>query len=242
MTLPYVGKLIDRFGGRMVGLTTGMLFAISLILLSLAGSPLVLLLLFIFMRGLGVGPLMIAHSTVIAQWFRNQRGRVMGITIIVTWLFQSVYMPTLQNLLEVYSWRQIWQVMGLIIGVVIVPIIWLLMRDRPENFGLLPDGEPVREDQPVDTEESWTLAEARRTPTFWIFAMGRVLMPAIGSSLILHQVSIFGVLGYEPSVAAETFGHGGGDRGNSSRYLPACWLIGCVPDWLWSSNCRPAWG
>ncbi len=206
VTLPYVGKLIDRFGGRGVGLATGIVFALSLILLSMAASPLVLLLLFILMRGLGLGPLHITHSTVIAQWFRSQRGRVMGITIIVTWLFQSFYMPTLQNLLEIYSWRQIWQVMGLIIGVLIVPIIWLLMRDRPESFGLLPDGEARDDHQPGDVEESWTLLEARRTAAFWIFASGRILMPAIGSALILHQVSIFGVLGYEPSVAAQTFG------------------------------------
>jgi MFS family permease len=183
----------------------GGLFAISLIVLALAASPLVLFILFVVMRGLGVGPLQITHSTVIAQWFRNQRGRVMGITVIIMWLFQGLYVPMLQDLLTIYSWRQIWQVLGVVVGVVVVPFIWLLTRDRPENFGLLPDGESQNSETNQTSEENWTLAEARRTPTFWIFALGRILMPAIGSALILHQISIFGVLGHEPVVAAQTF-------------------------------------
>ena len=205
LTLPYVGQLIDRYGGRSVGLVAGCLFAVSLIALALAASPLVFFILFVAMRGLGWGPLQITQSTVIAQWFRSQRGRVMGITIIVMWLFQGVYVPVMQDLLAVYSWRQIWQVLGLVVGLLVVPFIWLLMRDRPENFGLLPDGERQTDQTNTISEESWTLAEARRTSTFWIFALGRILMPAIGSALILHQISIFGTLGYEPAVAAQTF-------------------------------------
>lgn len=205
LTLPYVGKLIDRYGGRGVGLVTGGFLAVSLVALATAASPLVLFILFVAMRGLGVGPLQITHSTVIAQWFRSQRGRVMGITVIVMWLFQSVYVPLLQDLLATYTWRQIWLALGVVVGLLVVPLVWLLTRDRPENFGLLPDGESQTAQSGMAAEDNWTLSEARRTPTFWIFAMGRILMPAIGSSLILHQISIFETLGYEPVVAAQTF-------------------------------------
>lgn len=205
--LPWVGRLTDRYGGRLIGAVAGALFAVSLIALSTATSPLALLAMFVIMRGVGLGPLWIANSTVLAQWFRSRRGRVFSITVVVTWLFQAFYVPFVQELLATMSWRQIWQLLGLLVGVVAVPLVWLLMRDRPESYGLLPDGRVSDERTPAgEAEESWTLPEARRTAIFRIFVLGRMLTPAAGSALILHQVSIFNQLGYNAMVAAQTFG------------------------------------
>jgi len=205
--LPQVGKLTDRYGSRIVGAVAGALFALSLIALSTATNPLALLLIFVIMRAVGLGPLWIANSTVLAQWFRSRRGRVFSITVVVTWLFQGFYVPFVQELLATMSWRQIWQWLGLLVGVIVVPLVWLLLRDRPEHYGLLPDGR-VSEDEagPPPPEDNWTLAEARRTPVFRIFVLGRMLTPAAGSALILHQVSIFNTLGYSAQTAAQTFG------------------------------------
>lgn len=205
--LPWVGRLTDRHGCRLIGALAGALFAISLIALSTATSPLALLAMFVIMRGVGLGPLWIANSTVLAQWFRSRRGRVFSITVVVTWLFQAFYVPFVQELLTTMSWRQIWQLLGLLVGLVAVPLVWLLMRDRPESYGLLPDGRVSDEATPAgDAEESWTLPEARRTAIFRIFALGRMITPAAGSALILHQVSIFNQLGYDAMAAAQTFG------------------------------------
>ena len=208
LSLPWVGKLTDRHGSRLIGAIAGAVFAVSLIALSTATNPLALLLMFIVMRAVGLGPLWIANSTVLAQWFRSRRGRVFSITVIVTWLFQGFYVPFIQELLTTMSWRQIWQMLGLLVGIVVVPLVWLLMRNKPESYGLLPDGRVNSGETKIEVqeEESWTLAEARRTPIFRIFVLGRVLTPAAGSALILHQVSIFNLMGYDALVAAQTFG------------------------------------
>ena len=208
LSLPWVGKLTDRHGSRLIGAIAGAVFAVSLIALSTATNPLALLLMFIVMRAVGLGPLWIANSTVLAQWFRSRRGRVFSITVIVTWLFQGFYVPFIQELLTTMSWRQIWQMLGLLVGIVVVPLVWLLMRNKPESYGLLPDGRENSGETKIEDleEENWTLAEARRTPIFRIFVLGRVLTPAAGSALILHQVSIFNLMGYDALVAAQTFG------------------------------------
>ncbi len=208
LSLPWVGKLTDRHGSRLIGAIAGAVFAVSLIALSTATNPLALLLMFIVMRAVGLGPLWIANSTVLAQWFRSRRGRVFSITVFVTWLFQGFYVPFIQELLTTMSWRQIWQMLGLLVGIVVVPLVWLLMRNKPESYGLLPDGRVNSGETKIEVqeEESWTLAEARRTPIFRIFVLGRVLTPAAGSALILHQVSIFNLMGYDALVAAQTFG------------------------------------
>ncbi len=205
--LPWVGKVTDRCGSRRVGAIAGAIFAISLIALSTATNPLALLMMFIIMRAVGLGPLWIANSTVLAQWFRSRRGRVFSITVVVTWLFQGFYVPFVQQLLETMSWRQVWQLQGLLVGLVVVPLVWLLLRDRPESYGLLPDGRVSHEEaKAAEPEESWTLPEARRTAIFRIFVLGRVLTPAAGSALILHQVSVFNSLGYDAALAAQSFG------------------------------------
>ncbi len=208
LSLPWVGKLTDRHGSRLIGALAGVVFAVSLIALSTATNPLALLLMFIVMRAVGLGPLWIANSTVLAQWFRSRRGRVFSITIIVTWLFQGFYVPFIQELLTTMSWRQIWQMLGLLVGIVVVPLVWVLMRNKPESYGLLPDGRVNSGETKIEVqeEESWTLAEARRTPIFRIFVLGRMITPAAGSALILHQVSIFNQMGYDAAVAAQTFG------------------------------------
>jgi nitrate/nitrite transporter NarK len=111
----------------------------------------------------------------------------------------------MQQLVETHGWRTFWGYSGLFIGLLAVPALWLLLRDRPEKFGLLPDGAQ-RIDESLASEQHWTLKEAQRTMIFWVFAAGRMVGPIVGASLILYQVVIFDDLGYEPHVAAQTFG------------------------------------
>jgi MFS family permease len=205
LTLPRIGRIIDYRGSRLTFLVAGVLYAVTLIAVSQAGSALTFLLLYVAMRTLGHGPLYIVGGTVIAQWFRSKRGRVMGITVVVIWLVQSIYTPWMQQLVETHGWRTFWGYSGLLIGLVAIPVLWLLLRDRPEEFGLLPDGAAQTDALPAP-EEHWTLREAQRTVLFWVFAAGRVVGPVVGASLILYQVIIFKGLGHAPQVAAQTFG------------------------------------
>lgn len=208
LSLTYVGRLIDRFGSRYMTTIIAALFAVVLLLWSLVASPIGLLLGFIAIRGLGQGALGLASSNATAQWFRSRRGRMASYTMVLFALFQSVYIPWLQRQLEIYDWRQVWIMLGLVIAVLVVPLTWLLMRDTPEKYGLEPDGvvtTPEQQAAALDTEEHWTLVEALRTSIFWIFLLGRLLIPAWVTGLVLHQVSIFAALGHSAQVAAETY-------------------------------------
>ena len=87
--------------------------------------------------------------------------------------------PVVGLLIVVLGWRQTWGVMGAVLLVVMVPVILLFMRSRPETMGLRPDGDP-----PVGSEAqgqngrssnadepSWTLKEAMRTRTLWLIIL-----------------------------------------------------------------------
>lgn len=112
----------------------------------------------------------------------------------------------------------------------VTPMLWIFLRNRPEDFGLLPDGEPPHRDGddsggdfPSIIEENWELREALRTPILWVFIFARMLAGAWGTALIFHQISIFGELGYEASVAANT--HGQAAVMTAVATLAAGWLI-----------------
>jgi MFS family permease len=207
LSLTSVGRRIDRHGNRLMGVIVSGLFALALIACSLIAGPFALFIAFIAIRGLGQGALGLTNSTVIAQWFRRRRGLMMSLTIVMFALFQSVYTPWLNSLLEIYPWQQVWIILGVVVGLIVVPVIWFLMRDQPEEFGLHPDGDTLEESEIADqaAEESWTLAEAMRSSTFWIFVTGRLLTPAWGTGLIFHQLSIFNTMGHSDEVALATY-------------------------------------
>ncbi len=210
LALTWVGRNIDKHGNRRVSGVIGLAFVIALMGMSLIAGPLTLLIGFIAVRGLGQGGLGLSNTTAIAQWFKRRRGFMLSLSIVIFSGFQFVYIPWLQRTLESTDWRQVWLMLGAGVAVVTV-LMWLFIRDRPEDYHLLPDGEvipPLKEGEtapPALVEDNWTLGEAQQTIIFWVFLGGRFLLPAWGTGLVLHQISIFGELGHSPLVAAQTF-------------------------------------
>ncbi len=207
--LTWVGRQIDARGNRRVGASIGALFTLVLALCSLINGPIMLFFAFAGMRGLGQGALTLASSTAVANWFRQRRGRMMSLLALAFVLFQGIYVNLLRILLEVMDWRQVYVLLGVGVAALVIPSFALLMRDKPEKYGLMPDNAAgsagESDDQASDIEDNWTLKEAMRTPILWVFIAARILPSAWGTGLILHQVSIFAVLDHSAQVATETF-------------------------------------
>lgn len=206
--LTWVGKWVDRHGTRVMGVAISGLFVLALLGLSVAISPIMLLIGFISIRGFGQGSLMLISNTAVTSWFRRLRGRMLSFTFVGFALFQSVYVPAVERLIDAYDWRTVWVMLGVMVGVTILPMMLLLMRDIPEHFGLRPDGDAIPEanDDKTPLEEiSWTLRQAQGTPIFWVFALGLALSPAWVSGIIFHQVSLFEKLGHDSATVASTY-------------------------------------
>jgi MFS transporter, OFA family, oxalate/formate antiporter len=206
-SLTYIGRSIDRYGNRKVGVVICIAFMFALFAWSSVRSPFALLLGFIAVRTLGQGALSLVNTTAIAAWFWKRRGLMMSVSLMLFSLWQAVYVPFVQQLLEIMDWHRVWILLGLAVGLLVLPLTWLLLRDHPEDYGLLPDGElpQTLETRRVLPEENWTLREAMNTWLLWIFVFGRIVSPAWGSGLVLHNTLIFNSMGYSARVAAETF-------------------------------------
>ena len=205
--LTWIGRHLDAIGNRRMGMAIGGLFGCVLCLCAVISGPIMLLLAFVGIRGLGQGSLTLISSTAIANWFRLKRGRMMAYVILAFALFQGLYVNALRALLEIVDWRQAFVILGVSVAAIVVPMFGLLMRDTPEQYGKLPDDADVKaeDDLAAPVEESWRLREALRTPMLWVFMAGRMLPSAWGTGLILHQVSVFAELGHSARVTTETF-------------------------------------
>lgn len=208
LALVWVGRQIDQYGNRRMSIVITLLFALALLACSLITGPITILLSFIAIRGLGQGSLGLVSTTAIAGWFQRRRGMAIGLSLVSFAIFQRFYLPGLQSFIENHGWRNAWLLLGMSIGVLILPTLSLLLRDRPEQFGLLPDGkiDELFGTGDVMVEENWQLGEAMRIPIFWVFTLARMLAAAWGTALIFHQISLFTELGHGAHIATNTYG------------------------------------
>lgn len=208
LSLTWVGRLIDRHGNRKVGLVIGLTFSLVLVSLSVfITGPLTLFVAFVALRFLGQGGMGLVNSTAIAKWWVRRRGWVMGLALVAFALFQSVYLTALQSSIDTFGWRATWIILGICVGVLVMPVWWLLMRDQPEKYGRHPDGDITDEVlEGAIAEDNWTLGETMRTPIFWIFLLGRIVSAGWGTGLVFHQVSIFASLGHNELAVARMYG------------------------------------
>lgn len=213
--LPYVGRVVDEVGAKKTlpliaaGLGAGCLYMSSIT--SLTG----LYLAFCIVRSLGQGALSLISVWLVGEWFEKKRGMATAIAGLGGGL-SVMTVPILNNwLITQYGWSTAWVVLSLSVwGVLVVPGI-LLIRDRPEDIGLKPDGfenphedlaatpETEGDSQNEDTSlpliaptgESWTVPEVLRDPTFWKLLAVPSTAGLVGTGLVFHQVALMGTHG-----------------------------------------------
>jgi sugar phosphate permease len=211
LALPMVGQQLDRIGSRrMFGIIT-LLFGAACVYMGFVQNALMLFIGFVLLRMLGQGSLSLVSRNVINQWWVRRRGMAMGIGGMVSTLLGSGSFPNLIVwMIVLYGWRSSYQVLGIVLWAVVLPLGLIFLRNRPEEYGLSPDGDL---DRPGDsarqrigvTEENWTRAEAIRTSAFWLTSAGLAAISMLGTGLTFHIVSIFDDSGLSTAVAASVF-------------------------------------
>jgi MFS family permease len=138
--LPFVGRLVDRFGARLVLPVVATSLGLACTWMSNVTGAVGLYVGFTMIRCLGQGSLTLISNWIVGEWFHTFRGRAAGICA-VGGTASVLIIPQLNNfLIGSYGWRDTWLVLG---GMVIVTLVLpaaMLLRDRPEPLGLLPDG------------------------------------------------------------------------------------------------------
>ena len=207
--LPLVGRQFDRRGARLTIGLTSLLLGLACIYMSWVHDAWTLVLGFFLLRLLGQGSLSLVSKNAINLWWVRRRGMAMGISGLIAALLGGLAPYLLNHLIDLYGWRTTYAIAGGLILLTILPLGWLLMRNRPEDHGLEPDGggaptgERGRKTGPI--EYNWTLAQVLRTPLFWLLATGLGSMSMLGTGLTFHLFSIFADSGLSAALAASVF-------------------------------------
>lgn len=191
---PVEGVLVDKFGPRkMIALGLAIL-GLGFILLSRVDSLLSFYLALITIAlGTGIGGFL-AVMSLLTNWFEKFRARSMAIATIgvnvgglmvvaLTWSVSS------------FGWRSTALFLAIIIFMLIIPIT-KIVRDRPEDYGLLPDGTKPENieaytEKTIEQElnnEDITVKEAIRSQAFWVISLVHGIAVMALSALAVHQI------------------------------------------------------
>ena len=203
--LPYVGREIDKRGPRMAAVVISLLFSAACIWMGFIFGPISLLIGFVLIRGLGQGSLGLVSNYVVNIWFIRYRGLAVGLSGLGFAIAAGFFPYLIELLICGFGWRGAYIILGFLVAGTMIPVAYLFFRSHPENYGLYPDGVGPVESEEFDLSSGYTLAEARRTALFIVFATGDFLVSALSTGLIFHHYSIMEAGGIGRLAAAAFF-------------------------------------
>lgn len=178
---PVVGRSLDRFGARPVLILGVASIALGYLLLGLTRSLWMVYLFYGVVVAVGAAATsFVPVATCIMHWFRKRRGTALGISNAGAPLGQLLVVPLGSYLILALGWRAAFPAMGLLVLVTTLPLVFWVVRNRPEDLGLQPDGEPLegtaggaagaRPQVRLSNLEHLNGREALRTTPFWLLA------------------------------------------------------------------------
>lgn len=207
---PAQGWLLDRFGPRSVMRIGNVIFAAGFFVFARIDSVAGFYAAFMIMA---VGASMagfLSITTAIVNWFDQKRSMAMGIALLGT-AVGGLLVPVVVWGLEVWGWRAMANVSGVVILALGLPFVQVI-RHRPEQYGLLPDGRvaPVAASDagelfaPLPPEPvSFTARDAMRTRAFWFISLAHTASVLVVSVVMVHFVAYATTsLGYSLKAAA----------------------------------------
>jgi len=229
---PVVGRFVDRYGARPVIPVGAVAYAIGLLLLSQT-SDLWLFYLGYALVGTGgaaIGP--VPCSAVVSNWFKRKRGMALGLMAAGIGAGGVVMAPFVGFVLSRFDWRAAYLSMAILVVAVVVPLALLVIRTRPDEMGLYPDGDsapPERTDEKTGagSETGFKLSQALRTPAFWLIAVAISFSNFANMSVFQASSSFLGDAGFPIATAATALGLLG--FGSATGKILFGWMCDRIP-------------
>jgi len=210
------GKLFDQLGARWMGAASCFMLGVVLMILSradhIAAAVGILLpqhiatlttmtVLFFLLRLSGQGILTLCSRNMVMKWFNRRRGLASGVTgVAIGYGFANT--PRIFHwLIEQYDWNGTWFAVSILWIFIFTPLVLIFFRDNPEDCGLIPDGKTFEkaEHKSLTIHHQFTLPEARRSLTFWVFGLALALQSLYITAITFHIESIFTEAGMDGS-------------------------------------------
>ena len=237
------GRMVDRFGGRIVVTIGLILMGLGTASIAAVGNVYALIALYGVVVSFASGALSGGPPSVVAaRWFRKSRGRALSTLASGGSVGGLVFVPFLTYLLIWTDWRTSWLIAGAIVLFLGAPVVYFVVRDDPRDVGESPDGirdrtgvggAPGRTpDTPLEAK-NWTAPF--RTAPMWQLSLGYFVCGVTTGSISVHYVRWAISEDITPTTAALAFGLLSGINavgviliGSLSDRVERRLLLGCV--------------
>ncbi len=190
---PALGRFLDAHSPRLVILFGIVLVSVSYLFL---GSTQALWQFYVVVGlGFGVGMScmgsMAWHRSVIF-WFDHWRGRAIAFAVMGASLAGIMMPPLVTALVDAYGWRVGYYTFAVSTAVTLLPLVYLFLKDRPEDIGEVRDGHSYvaqHADEMVEVVEDrrvWTWQQLLRNPAFWSIGLIFGSMVCVFTAVMLH--------------------------------------------------------
>jgi MFS family permease len=205
---PLVGTLVDRLGPRRLLLLGGGLLVLGLLASAFVQQLWQIIVLYGVVMTFGANCLgLVVFVPILSRVFVRHRGMAISIVQSANGFARAISAPVVQFLISGFGWRSTYLIEGVFMAAVALPLAaWFRRAEPPPR---------PREELPPDTPAAlepprggWTLAEAIRTPHFWLL-FSVYLFTGLGSFFVsLHQLAFAINRGFDKLYAAQVLGMG----------------------------------
>ena len=223
---PITGWFTDKFGPKWVIVFGCFLIGLGLVLMYFVNSLWAFYVVWggIAASGLNIG-LGIPVNKAISNWFVRKRGTALSVRAVFHGLATIAVLPLVTWLVTVLDWRMTCVVGGVVMWVVgLLLILFFVKPQRPEYYGLLPDGAATEEKSTMDASQTiakgveyaagvqeieFTLRQALRTPAYWLLAVAFAVNSLVSSPIMVHGMPLLTDMGIAPIRASWMFSTAG---------------------------------
>ncbi len=209
LAAPFVGHWLDRHGPRVLMMAGSVLGSAMVLAWSQVEN---LAAFYLIWAGIGLAMAATLYEPAFAtltRWFVRDRPRAFLLLTVVAGFASTIFLPLANALVEAHGWRGALAALATLLAFVTIPAHVLVLRRRPEDLGLVPDGvAPHEQDDaaPRPEPDGAAPAAAVRDPAFWwmtaAFFAGTLTTVSVGIALIPFLLA----RGDDPAFAAAATG------------------------------------
>lgn len=209
VALPF-GRWLDAHGPRLL-MSAGSALSVSLLLAWSQARDLWEF--YLIWTGLGIAMGAILYEPAfftVAIWFHRRRGQALATLTFIAGFASAIFIPLAGWLAQTQGWRGALITLALIVAAVTLPIHLFVLRRRPSDLGLAPDGDALAPaawpDAPAAGAPGISLAEAIRDRAFWLLAGAFFCATFVTSAIFVYLVPYLITRGAAPALAASVTG------------------------------------
>lgn len=210
--LVFMGRAVDKYGQKRMMVIAGCMLAFACMFSSFITNIFMVFIGFFLLRYFGQGSLTLIPGSLVPQWFEKKRAFAISL-YTYGGILANIFVPMINiKMIKLFSWQGTWRIWSIAILVLFVPIVALLIINKPEDIGALPDNKKLDEGHDIEYElkkmekESWTLNQALKTKEFWFIGIISMIPPMISTGMVFHFFSIMSLKGIGETSASYVIG------------------------------------